>query len=198
MSALTALRNFARRRPVAEWCDMCAAPLAPAHEHVLERKTGNLRCACRSCERVLVAPGAAWAPVRRRLERLEDFRLTDEDWRAFALPIDLAFFLTRGATGRVVARYPSAAGTVECPLPLPAWETVVAANIVLSRLETDVEALVVNRVAGRRDYFVASVDECYRLVGLIRLHWTGVGGGPAVWTAIDTFFAGAATHGARA
>jgi hypothetical protein len=98
----------------------------------------------------------------------------------------------------VVARYPSPAGMVEGAIPLPAWETVVAANIVLSRLESEVEAFVVNRVAGRRDYFVASVDECYRLIGLIRLHWSGVAGGPAVWAAIDTFFAGAATHGARA
>jgi hypothetical protein len=197
MSALAALRNFARRRPVPEWCDMCAAPLAPAHEHVIERQTGTLQCACASCQRLLIAPGTAWAPVRRRLERLEDFRLTDEEWRAFGLPIDLAFFLTRGATGRVVARYPSAAGTIECGLPAPAWGTMVT-NIVLGRLEPDVEALVVNRVAGRRDYFVASVDVCYRLVGLIRLHWTGFAGGPAVWTAIDTFFAGAATPGARA
>lgn len=198
MSALAALRKFARRRPVGESCDLCAAPLAPAHGHVIERKTGNLRCACTSCERVLVAPGTAWASVRRRLQRLEDVRLTDEEWRAFGLPIDLAFFLTRGATGRVVVRYPSPAGTVESAVPLPTWQAVVAANIALSGLEADVEAFVVNRVAGRRDYFVASVDECYRLVGLIRLHWTGFAGGPAVWRAIDTFFAGAATHGARA
>ena len=74
----------------------------------------------------------------------------------------------------------------------------VAANIVLGTLEPDVEALVVDRIAGRRNDFVASIDECYRLVGLIRLHWTGFAGGPAVWTAIDTFFAGAATPGARA
>jgi hypothetical protein len=193
MNILAALRDFARRRPAVEHCDMCAAPLAPEHGHVVERATGDLRCACATCERLLVAPGTLWTPVHRRLERLADFRLTEDQWRAFGLPIDLAFFVTRHATGRVAARYPSAAGTVECGLPLPAWEAVVAANVGLGGLEPDVEALVVNRVAERRDYYVASIDECYRLVGLIRLHWTGLGGGAAVWAAIDAFFDAAAT-----
>jgi len=192
MNALAALRDFARRRPATEYCEMCAAPLAPEHGHVLERKTGDLRCACPTCQRLLVAPGTPWTPVRRRLERLSDFRLSDEQWRALGVPIDLAFFVTLRATGRVVARYPSAAGTVECALSLSAWETVVAANGALSVLEPDVEALVVNRVAGRRDYFVASIDECYRLVGLIRLHWSGFAGGPTVWSAIEAFFDDAA------
>jgi uncharacterized protein DUF5947 len=191
VNALAALRDFARR-PAVERCELCAAPVAPAHGHMLDRKTGDLRCACPTCERLLIAPGTPWTPVRRRLERLVDFRLSEEHWRAFGLPIDLAFFVTSRATGRVVARYPSAAGTVESGLPLPAWEAVVAANIVLRDLEADVEALVVNRAGGRRDYFVASIDECYRLVGLIRLHWTGLVGGSAVWAAIDAFFEAAA------
>jgi hypothetical protein len=129
-------------------------------------------------------------PVRRRLERIDDFRLTDDQWRAFGLPIDLAFFFMRGATGHVVVRYPSVAGTVECGVALPAWNGVAAANAVLGRLEADVEALVVNRLGARRDYLIASIDECYRLVGLIRQHWTGFDGGPEVWTAINGFFDG--------
>jgi len=194
MNALAALRDFARRRPAAEHCEMCAAPLTPAHGHLFDRNTGDLRCACTTCERLLDAPGTPWTPGRRRLERLANFRLTDDQWRTLGVPVDLAFFVARPAAGRVVARYPSAAGTVECGLPLPAWESVLAANPVVRQFDADVEALVVNRAGRRRDYFRASIDECYRLVGVVRLHWTGLGGGPAVWAAIAAFFDDAATE----
>jgi hypothetical protein len=79
---------------------------------------------------------------------------------------------------------------------LPAWESVVAANPVVRQFDADVEALVVNRAGPRRDYVRASIDECYRLVGVVRLHWTGLGGGPAVWAAIAAFFDAAATESA--
>ena len=35
-------------------------------------------------------------------------------------------------------------------------------------MEPDVEALLINRVGPAREYFLAPIDECYRLVGLIR------------------------------
>ena len=57
-----------------------------------------------------------------------------------------------------------------------------------ARCEPDVEALLVNRVARRErirrarpDYFVVPIDECFRLVGLIRPHWKGLSGGTEVW-----------------
>ena len=33
------------------------------------------------------------------------------------------------------------------------------------------------------------IDQCFRLVGLIRMHWKGFTGGAAVWEEIDRFFA---------
>jgi hypothetical protein len=33
------------------------------------------------------------------------------------------------------------------------------------------------------------IDECYRLVGLIRSHWSGLAGGTEVWRQIAEFFA---------
>ena len=33
------------------------------------------------------------------------------------------------------------------------------------------------------------IDACYRLVGLVRLHWRGFDGGSEAWAAIDAFFA---------
>ena len=59
---------------------------------------------------------------------------------------------------------------------------------MLLDMQADVEALLVNRVGSTRDYFLVPVDECYRLVGLIRLHWHGLSGGSLVWGEISSFF----------
>jgi hypothetical protein len=55
-------------------------------------------------------------------------------------------------------------------------------------MERDVEALLVNRVRGAREHFLVPMDECYSLVGLIRMHWRGLSGGREVWEEIDQFF----------
>jgi hypothetical protein len=60
---------------------------------------------------------------------------------------------------------------------------------------TDVEALLVNRVGRARgfsndEYYIVPIDECYKLVGLIRAHWRGLSGGPEVWEEIAAFFEG--------
>ena len=36
-------------------------------------------------------------------------------------------------------------------------------------LESDAEALIVNRIAEPPEYAIAPIDECYRLVGLIKV-----------------------------
>jgi hypothetical protein len=51
-----------------------------------------------------------------------------------------------------------------------------------------VEALLVNRVRDARDSFIVPIDECYKLVGLIRVHWRGLSGGRDVWAHIDNFY----------
>jgi len=56
-------------------------------------------------------------------------------------------------------------------------------------MEADVEALLINRIGLARDYYLAPIDECYRLVGLIRMHWRGLVGGALVWGEIARFFA---------
>ena len=48
---------------------------------------------------------------------------------------------------------------------------------MLAELEPDVEALLVNRMKGERAYYRAPIDECFKLVGLIRMHWRGLSGG---------------------
>jgi hypothetical protein len=56
----------------------------------------------------------------------------------------------------------------------------------LNRLEPDTQALLVNRAA--QEYFILPIDECYRLVGLMRAHWKGLSGGNEVWREMQLFF----------
>lgn len=172
-----------------EYCDLCGVELEDMHDHLLEPGRPPLRCACAACSVLAGAAGARWRRVRPRATRLVDFVMSDERWDALALPIGLAFFVHSTAAGRVVAFYPGPAGVTESQLPLDAWPAVVADNPSLADLEPDVEALLVNRARGACDHYRVSVDECYRLAGLVRLHWRGFTGGPALWQEIARFFA---------
>lgn len=189
--ALSVLRQFARKREAALACDLCAAPLPPGHPHLVDPVQRELRCACGACA-VLFSEtaGTRWKRVPRRAELLEGFRLTDASWDALRIPIGMAFFLRSSALGRVAAFYPSPAGATECLIPLEAWGSLEAENPALASLAPDVEALLVNRIGGATACYRVSIDECYRLVGLLRLHWRGFSGGEEVWAEIGRFFAG--------
>jgi hypothetical protein len=56
-------------------------------------------------------------------------------------------------------------------------------------MQSDVEALLVRRErSGRHHYFLVPIDECYRLVGIMRTRWRGLSGGSEVWSEIGRFF----------
>jgi ABC-type protease/lipase transport system, ATPase and permease components len=59
----------------------------------------------------------------------------------------------------------------------------------VERLEPDVQALLVNRVGLAREYYLAPIDQCFELVGLIRANWRGFSGGQDAWRKINGFFA---------
>ncbi len=185
-----ALRRFARPRRAEEQCELCSAPLAPDHAHLVEVAQRRLTCACDACA-VLFSNQAAgnYRRVPRRVQYLADFRLTDTDWAALQLPIELAFFLQSTPAGRVVALYPSPAGATEALVDLEAWAALVEDNAVLRTLEPDIEALLVNRIGSARECYRVGIDQCYKLVGLIRRQWRGLSGGPLVWGEIAGFFA---------
>ena len=46
-----------------------------------------------------------------------------------------------------------------------------------------------NRLAGARQHAIVPIDECYRLVGLVRVSWEGISGGTGPELAIAQFFA---------
>jgi len=56
-------------------------------------------------------------------------------------------------------------------------------------MESDVETFLVNRVGAIHEYYIVPIDECFHLVGLIRMHWRGLSGGAEVWKHIHKFFA---------
>ncbi|MBC7929296.1 MAG: hypothetical protein H7Z38_01915 [Rubrivivax sp.] len=189
---MRSLRRFVRPRAVAlERCELCSAGLSPDHEHLIEPKTRQLVCACQPCAILFTGQTELkYRRVPRRVRALPDFRLTDSQWESLMIPIGMAFFFRSSPAGKTLALYPSPAGATESLLDLESWKSVVEDNPVLAELESDVEALLVNRVKGASDYYIVPIDECYKLVGLIRAHWRGLSGGTEVWEEIGRFFDG--------
>jgi hypothetical protein len=190
--AFEKLRRFVRSAPPAERCEMCSTALGREHQHLVELASRKMVCACDSCA-ILFTSQTRYKRVPRRVRYLENFQLTDSQWDGMLMPINLAFFFRSTAQGRVVAMYPSPGGATESLLPLETWDEIVNENPVLQELETDVEALLVNRIGHSRgftrpEYYLGPIDECYKLVGLIRGHWQGLSGGAEVWQEIARFF----------
>jgi hypothetical protein len=109
-------------------------------------------------------------------------------WAQLQIPVEMAFFFRDSAAERMMAFYPSPMGATESRLELGAWEAIERANPVLQTLEPDVEALLVNRTHGRPGQWLLPIEDCYRLVAVIRTRWRGFSGGKEVWLEIDRFF----------
>jgi len=194
-SAFAALRQFARRRALVERCEMCSRELPAEHEHLVEPNQRKLVCACDACAILFEGQnGAKYKRVPRQVQFLRDFRLTDAQWDGLMVPIEMAFFFKSTPQDKVIALYPSPAGPMESLLSLDTWGDIQEMNPILSEMQADVLALLVNRVghvrgAAPAEYYLVPIDECYKLVGLIRAHWRGLSGGTEVWREIGAFFA---------
>jgi hypothetical protein len=200
-STFSSLRRFAQEESekatkaateaAQEHCDLCSEPIPPEHRHLLEVSTREMMCACRPCSILFDSAAASEGKYRLMPDRrlfLEDFEMSDVQWESLRVPVDMAFFFYSTPAERVVAFYPSPMGPTESLLKLSAWEELERCNEVLKGMERDVEALLVNRVRGAREHFLVPIDECYSLVGLIRMHWRGLSGGREVWEKIERFF----------
>ena len=191
---LGSLRRFIRPRKSHERCELCAAEIGEQHQHLFAPADRQIACACGACAILFSGRAGRYRLVPQRAEFWPDFRVTDEQWQALNIPINLAFFTPSSVANRVVAYYPSPAGATESLLPVEAWAELLEANPRLAQLQPDVEALLVNRVGESRQYYRAPIDACYRLVGLIRANWRGLSGGVDVWRAIAEFFAEMQKH----
>jgi len=192
-NAFGVLRQFIRRKRDVERCELCSAEVAADHPHLIEPASRKLLCSCNACAILFSGMGTKYKRVPRRVLALADFRLSDGQWDSLMIPISMAFFFRSTPDARTVAFYPSPAGATESLLPLETWEDIENSNPVVKEMESDVEALLVNRIGHVREfaaaeYYLLPIDECYKLVGLIRANWRGLSGGTEVWQEIGRFF----------
>ena len=195
LPSLGALRGFVQKRKQeqgqAEHCELCSEIIPSSHSHLLNLSSRALVCACQACSLLFSEQGSGagkYMLVPRRYLTLTDFHMTDEQWEGLSIPVNMAFIFRSTGAKPVMAYYPSPAGATESLLDLEGWQEFVESNPILHELVSDVEALLVNRVRGACEYYIVPIDACYRLVGLIRLSWRGLGGGTEVWEAIAGFF----------
>jgi hypothetical protein len=195
---LSTLRRLVRQSGKAasvERCELCSAPLAPEHQHLIEPTTRRLTCACDPCALLFDQPtGGRYRRVGRQVRLLTDFVISDDQWDSLLVPINMAFFFYNTPAGKIGAFYPSPAGATESLLSLDAWDSIARANPVLLSMEPDVEALLANRLGAMRgfaapEYYLAPIDVCFQLVGLIRTYWHGFSGGQEVYQHLTRFFA---------
>jgi len=188
-SAWTALKALRRTRPAVERCELCALELASRHPHLFELETRRIACACEACALLFEAEGS---PRYRRVPRdvfyIPDFVIEDSQWEALSLPINLAFLFFNSANQRVTAMYPSPAGATESLLSLDAWQQIAGRNPQLERMQPDVEAFLVNRVSVPHEYYIAPIDRCFELTGVVRKQWRGFSGSEEVWKSVEDFF----------
>ena len=131
--------------------------------------------------------------------RVPDLDAADVEWDGLGVPIRLAFFVVAGDDARVLAFFPSPGGAIELQPDRVVWDRMRARSVLVQRMRPDVEALLVHHAhpgasageagppAGHQ--YVVSIDVCYRLVGIVRAHWRGFGGGAEVWRGIEALHA---------
>ncbi|MFF8596227.1 DUF5947 family protein [Streptomyces sp. NPDC015220] len=177
------------RARAAEHCALCGEPVSDEHRHLFDTAADGgeeLLCACRPCS--LLFTGAAAGDGRYRLVPRRRVRLPAVDTTALGVPVGLAFFVVR-RDGTVTAHYPSPAGAARWEADAGAWERLVAGCPPLAALEPEVEALLVNTARGADQHWITPVDDCFRMVAVVRREWRGLSGGGRVWPAVEDFFA---------
>lgn len=183
------LRAFARPPQPDDCCELCGIALPARHAHLVDPAAHRMLCACTACALLFDHPDARrFKRVPADAAMLPADTLSDADWTAFGVPVDIAFFLESSADRRIVGFYPGAVGTAESEIDAAHWQRLRDANPALAAIAPDVEALLVNRLHGARECWRMPVDRCYSLAGLIRRHWRGFSGGTEVWQVVERHF----------
>lgn len=181
------IRTAGRRAATAEAeaCELCAARLAAEHPHLYETAAAEVRCVCGPCSVLFADDGAGEG--RYRLVPRRRLRLPPVDTAVLGVPVGLVFFVPRG-DGTVTAQGPSPAGAMRWEVDAGAWQRLAATVPQLAGMAPDVEALLVNTVRGLDEHWIVPVDDCYRMIALVRREWRGLSGGGRVWPAVEQFF----------
>ncbi len=173
-----------------EHCELCGQAIASEHEHLFEIEHRRLKCACQGCSLLFDARDSKVRRVRRKVVELERLRISEEQWAALEVPVGLVFFSYSSSLDEVIAAYPGPAGITESVVPRAGWDDLIKDEALLRELDPDISALLINRLSARPAYHVLSIDECYRLVGIVRRRWQGLTGGHGPLAAIEEFFDG--------
>jgi hypothetical protein len=201
MIELRALAQLARAPvllPEAARCELCTAPLAERHDHVVELGRRGVSCACQACA-ILFAdsePGARYRTVPDRVLVDRDVALVSEQ---LGMPVGLAFCVRDSTRDQVVVGYPGAAGIVDAELDPAAWTALVAATPLAAALAPDVEALLLRREPGspRITCYLVPISAAYDLAGQLRSSWRGFTGGDEARARLAQFFATLEQRGGR-
>jgi hypothetical protein len=204
-------RSRKRERETSARCELCGDTAADPHQHVLDERRREILCACRACALLFEQEGSGLSHYRLVPDR--HVRLTGVSPADLGVPVGLAFFVrehgdhpdgnpcgnTAGnVDGNVVAHYPSPLGVTRWEVDPAAWTGAVERCPPLRTMRPLVEALLVCTVRELDEQWMVPIDECYRLVALIRREWTGMSGGQSVWLRIEEFFHELAEHHASA
>ncbi len=170
-------------------CELCAEPIGEEHRHLADLTTRAVLCACRGCHLLFRPDGAGrYRAIPDRYRYDPAFRLSMADWEELNIPVRLVFVFRHSGHGHYVAFYPSPAGATESLLPMSTWAAILAANPSFADAAPDVEAVLLRRVGERVEGYLVPIDACYDLVGRVRAHWHGFGGGDELRAAVDAFF----------
>ncbi len=179
-------RGSSRRLGSGPRCELCNALVAAGHRHLLDTEAAAVLCACQACS--LLFSRYAASAGHYRLVPQRRTRLAAVPTKDLGVPVGLAFFVMRG-DGTVIAHYPSPAGATQWEVYPQAWAQVVNHCPALGTLAPDVEALLVNTARGAQHHWLVPIDDCLRLVAVVRQTWKGLSGGNQVWPAVERFFA---------
>lgn len=144
-------------------------------------------CSCEMCAITLAETGT-YTPLPQRYLQLCGFKMPDALWANFLIPVNMAFFVLSSGRNGAVAFYPAPTGATESKLKMEPWNELVQLNPPLADLSFDLEALLVNRLDNAGQYYIVPIDSCYKLIGMIRMAWKGIFGGPEVNDIIRQFF----------
>jgi len=174
----------------AEPCELCRAGIGAAHRHMLDTDKGEVLCVCTACTVLFNREAASEGHYRLIPDRR--VRLRGVEPRLLGVPVGLAFFVI-GADGTVFANYPSPAGATQWDIDRTGWTQVVSSCPELQTMAEQVEALLVDTTMdgdgrARREAWLVPIDDCFRLVAVVRKEWKGLSGGDRVRPAIDQFF----------
>jgi Family of unknown function (DUF5947) len=188
---LAGLRRLATRPPAEERCELCAAVVREDHQHLVDSENRRLVCACDACAILFDHAGARrYRRVPRNVREVASLEISDALWNNLAIPIGLVFFFRSSVSNTILAVYPSPGGPTETSVEEDVWNELAALHRSLPALSPDVEALLVNRIRGAREYYIVPIDECYKLTGIIRRRWRGISGGDELWSQVRLFFDG--------